>query len=92
MTRINRDRLANAPSKAISATAVRLAATLQDAPKEHQLLAVAALFRVMCEEFRVEGPDVLTMASNVTATTLYKPNVAFEGLRLYVRNELVKGA
>lgn len=91
MSRFNRDRMANADSKAIAASSTRLASVLQDAPKEHQLLAVAALFKVMCDEFRVEGPDVLTLAGNVTATTLYKPNVAFEGLRLYVRNELVKG-
>lgn len=92
MSIFNRDLMANAPSKAIAGASLVLADKLQAFPKAHQPLAVAALFHILCEEYGLSGADVLTMAGNVTATTLFKPNVAFEGLRLYVRNELLKGA
>lgn len=88
----NHDTMANAPSKLIAGAALVLADKLQGFPKEHQPLAVAALFHILCEEYGISGGDVLTMAGNVTATTLFKPNVSFEGLRLYVRQELLKGA
>ncbi|WP_026868804.1 hypothetical protein [Inquilinus limosus] len=91
MSAFNRDRMVNAPSKDIASGAMLLANHLQGLPKEHQPLIVAALFKIITEEYRIDGPDVMTMAANVTATTLFKPNVAFEGLRLYVRNELLGG-
>ena len=88
MTRFNRDRMANAPSKAIAAGAMSLADKLQGHPKEHQPLIVAALFSLLNEHYGVSGADVISMADNITATTLFKPNVAFQGLRLYIANEL----
>lgn len=87
---INRDDLMSAPSKPIAAGAMTLADKLQGFPPAYQPLIVAALFSLMCEASGLRGADVLTAADNLTATSLYKPNVTFQGLRLYIANELLR--
>lgn len=64
---LSRDRLMNAPRKVVAQLCVRIFSRMEAETKEHQLLALAAAFVLLCDACNIPAQDVFTASKNLMA-------------------------
>ncbi len=82
------DRIHNATLRQVRDTAVRVVDAIQVQRPEEQIAGLAATFLLLCERFDYPPRKALEAASNMLTAARYRDRTHFEGLALYLREEL----
>ena len=82
------DDLNNVPSTEVARTSYAVVDTIQHARPMAQVVALAVLFRALCETYRVDPRDVFTVVGNMLASKEAEARPEFDALVLYIQHEL----
>lgn len=87
---IDRDRLNSAPRGPVAKAMVNLFSTLQQLPKEIQLLALAAAFSLMIDVTKLPPQDAHTAVKNLMRDEANPTRMApqFDAMRFHLETEL----
>jgi hypothetical protein len=90
MAKLNYDGLVNAPAKEVAEAGFSVIDALQKFPPHTRASATAAVFLLLCEEFRAQPQDVFTATKNLLASKDAGQSDHIAALRLYVTHEARK--
>lgn len=90
-TLVNRDALMSAPKKTVADLCVLIFDRIQSRDKEHQLLALAAAFTLLCSACKIEPQDVYAASKNLMADPLTSTGLApqFQAMRFHLNTEVL---
>lgn len=86
--KFNRDNLNNASPKDVTQAVYSLVDDLQMSKPHIQAAAVAVLFLVVADLYRVQPQDVFTVVKNLLADPIHGEAPELRALRLYAKHEL----
>jgi hypothetical protein len=82
------DRLSNVKMRDVRDLACQVIDRIQADTAEHQVVALATLFHLVCERFDLPPRQGMEIAENVLKQARTFDKAHFEGLRMYIRNVL----
>lgn len=86
--KLDRDKLNNAKTKDVTQAVYGLVDQLQFHQPHIQAAAVAVLFLVVADRYRVSAQDIFTTVKNLLADPIHGEAPELRALRMYVNNEL----
>lgn len=85
---MNRDLIVNVQSEATSKAAYAVVDTLQFHPPQHQIAAIAAVFVLLMDHYKMDIPDMVQAFRNMANDETTKAQDNIRALRMYMEGEL----
>lgn len=82
------DQVGNVTMREVRDTAIEVVTVLEPRKAAEQMVGLACLFNLVCERYDYNPRTALQVAENVLKQAEWFDKTHFEGLRMYLRNEL----
>lgn len=88
----DRDRLMNAPKRAVATACVNIFDRIQGLSKEIQILALAGAFAITCEVSRCSPQDAFTAVKNLMADPMTSTGrgLQFDAMRFHLDTDVME--